>query len=1577
LIDNNETRFLREEDGLGYTGLTERERLDTLAAMSAFVVGPDLFHSEDTRSPQHRVVSWAKHCAKDGRRGKRPQFEEVRGVLTDAALPFRYTMDPEDANDVAGHRADNKDWEVRCCPLSASQRSAYDKCCTGVRGALSFVSVADHPDSQHGPAPYQRAIQALLRLRRVCLHSHLDDVLDKATLSATSLADISSSVSQPHMEMATDILSDSGKLRQLVTILRDECGFDIQIDASELQSDKRGRKAGSRKKAPTIKKPRRKKVAILAILPEAQLLTSILLNSIGISHEVLASPRLLCNGELFGNSAALESPLDDNVEKVMNATMAWIDSQLSLLKFSSTPRSSVEADEKDPVANTLSKRFSSCEVVIASPVIVGAGNGGLGIEAADVVICLDEDWSGRDAPLFERILKKCSLSHEMKIAESDKNRDDHCRFIRLVCEKTCEQVFLSGFDDKKNKRAADKDELYNRDWPSNGQGYLVLPCSVSSFDIPLVDEEHKADEDDMEGAFRFPALNVLRYRGTILSTVFATSSDVPTDFITGDSVRFLPFQVWEEGTVEGENIVSVKLVRRLIAHEDRISQSGRIHGYAEQKQLWSWSSGSVPPFPSDYPSAVMTRHDLMAMASRIYIGRLGKRLASLEGSVAPAFTVASQLARPGVNGIMADEASSAMTADHGYLADAWHKSGLSCKPGDMVSSLLLYKAAQLISLTNRDLSSERDNGKLTGGISGLYAMDVEDETRVQNVQATSQRSPEGQPGSHSTPNETIVKRSNAFSASYCTSREVISSVVKDGNQGCEPLAYFPPLFPSLLGASEQALDDLSHLHTSKVDVRMHAAHFNMGVGSKRKEPFGGTYSIIEDPKRPRLENALLAIEGPKPLLPPQGLPGVSGRASDAVPSGMSLTDVHFRGIGHISKRNERGHHLTEPSIVTEDEASQWDHASLLFEMGEDYGLLGIGALASQSDSTRDASLLSVDALAYPKWKDPYETDGLDQELFTSTISCDAEEVESHAWGKTVDSFLDTMLLFVTKRARMTTPSGYMGVPATSAAPMSFSGASTAWANSKTPSVLPSVAMAAGYTNGAIVDGMKTSKRKSPSGMPIGAFARVNLTDFAGRSMNPYLGSSALQSANGKETHRSKILLSILARQGGDRSTLFQVPSFLLASIRIRDDVLRRVLSASEGTKPGFQSTYSVRRSWTSACYRLSASTKTGDAACLMSEGQLTKMQTTPSPVDFGPFVVGYVASPYALSSTTSTGIALPMGVKISYRTGKQPMQPWKKLEDTKLQAKILRYGLNWHLVARAINGSGVEEIIPDSGKDSATTRKDSLVRSPPRSPAQCQERWQYLVRHKPGVAEELSRVERMRRKNAVTRPTSAVDSHDVARRLVALPKIFGKEDAGEPLSLVLPCCLLSEKKNTDEVMTDIYAKLDVTKARAKRSFAAFRRAADKKYVVPMPIPGSVSGEMPSVVASHPSHSKSVQAAVAATSGGLAEMWPLQILDLADKQRAARPSVGTSSSANSRQSSDAAVPPAAQSHRPSGYQSSPAREPNLPPNYPQVPRASPSRSPQNVAVASSQQAFPLPSSASPAVSSNGGPTTSKH
>jgi hypothetical protein len=75
--------------------------------------------------------------------------------------------------------------------------------------------------------------------------------------------------------------------------------------------------------------------------------------------------------------------------------------------------------------------------------------------------------------------------------------------------------------------------------------------------------------------------------------------------------------------------------------------------------------------------------------------------------------------------------------------------------------------------------------------------------------------------------------------------------------------------------------------------------------------------------------------------------------------------------------------------------------------------------------------------------------------------------------------------------------------------------------------------------------------------------------------------------------------------------------------------------------------------------------------------------------------------------------------------------------------------------------------------------------------------------------------------------------------------------------------------------------------KTRRSFASFHAASLKKYEVPINIPGVAAGQKPSISTPHPSHQQSLQDAVAAQStGGRTEMWPLQILDLADKQKKA-------------------------------------------------------------------------------------------
>ena len=799
MLDNSECFFLKQDDGLDRAGLSERQRLDTLAAMVAFVVGPALFRCQEARSVQHKVVSWAKHSTKDGNARKRPAYGEVRGVLADTACPFRYTI--SSSYETGQEAGTNKgDWVARLCALSASQRSAYEDCCVGVRGAVAFGSITDYSDCQQRPEPYEHAVQGLMKLRRVCLHSHLEEVLRKyfgggfpcdSAKSLVSGITVGSSVSQPDADIATEILSGSAKLRELLAILNEECGLGVAEDCvivnAELGNETKRKKNASRKKAP------RKKVAVLSVLPEVQLLTSILLNAMGIQNEILGFPLL---AERHHSSSRLERNLLSSI--------AWIGSQLSLLRFSSSDGG---CDSSSIGTSTSSSRRSECHVVIASPLLVAVDNGGLGIEAADVVVCVDENWSGRDASLLEQIRRKCCFAHEMNSSENNK-KNVGCSFIRLVCEKTCEHVFLSDVAEN---------VWPNEAWPTDERGLLTFPSCPVHVDIPSVGKDYKVSDDIVGGRFRFPGTNILRFRGNSLSSVLLPSKSIPPKFATGDPVCFLPYQECGK-KVSGISGLSVELVRSLMAEEDRSMQDLTQEYWLRSDDVINRLQNSfmVPPFAADFPGAVISRHDMVLVPSRLYLDHFGRHLVQQGGATIHDDSTSHRLS-VGRNSII--------SGDHGNLVDAWHKSGLSCKPGDMVPSLLSY--------SNADATVGPSSNDGRAGDSGL-------------------------------------PRSNVFSATYSSSRNVVSNFVRDGNQGFEPLAYFPPLFPGLMTASEQAQTDIAHpgfyhdgLGNSAVGLSFapSALHGLDHESQKRKEAVVA-FPMAVASKRPRLDKSSTAAQTP-------------------------------------------------------------------------------------------------------------------------------------------------------------------------------------------------------------------------------------------------------------------------------------------------------------------------------------------------------------------------------------------------------------------------------------------------------------------------------------------------------------------------------------------------------------------------------------------------------------------------------------------------------------------------------------------------------------------------------------------
>jgi hypothetical protein len=235
------------------------------------------------------------------------------------------------------------------------------------------------------------------------------------------------------------------------------------------------------------------------------------------------------------------------------------------------------------------------------------------------------------------------------------------------------------------------------------------------------------------------------------------------------------------------------------------------------------------------------------------------------------------------------------------------------------------------------------------------------------------------------------------------------------------------------------------------------------------------------------------------------------------------------------------------------------------------------------------------------------------------------------------------------------------------------------------------------------------------------------------------------------------------------------------------------------------------------------------------------------------------------------GVSLPMGVKIP-QAKIERLPSWKPQEDKLLHVYALKFGMNWHLVARALT---------DLEADFLRSIK-STVQPVKRSSKECKERWHFLATAKPELAIEAHNADLSAHKNARSISSSLKIPLDEKVVLLSMPKLEMMEESlafsSHRQSLILPPPTTEKDKEVPE------ASIPPAETKQGESFVAFRRAAAKRREAPLAMPGVVSGQKPTLVPPHPSHLQSLQVAAAGTGGR--EMWPLQILDLADKQRAA-------------------------------------------------------------------------------------------
>ncbi len=1438
--------------------------LEVLALRTSFVLGPKACIAMGS-SHARIIISWAKHEA----RASPPEIgeskaERVTTVLLRAFSSFSYSFKYSPMNETKASSI----WQQRQCAIPNSQRLAYNLTCKEVRGILS-KGIESKKTSYDGGDHLADIVNSLLRLRRVCCHDNIEMILSGTIIngslsyrppkrnegsgseeqftSSLFFRGIRESASQPNLERASRILSGSGKIRELASILRNDCGCQLAGEEVLLSliPERETRKGSTPRKSKSSQLTKRR-VVILAELPDVQLLVSLFLNAVGLQHELLLRVGLEPN------------PSIEDTERV---TLAWIEHQLCLLKFNSS--------------ETRGNSATSCKIVVGSPCSLGADHCGLGVETADLIISLDEDWSGRCQLVMRSIVAQSLVWTKTQASSTS------CTFIRLVANDTCEAIFLSAL------RRLERESRH-------------FMLTTDKFGI-VTDIRFSGALDGDEVAHR-----LWNFRGQELSDILCSQEDLPAVFGSQSRRQFLP-----NLDCNGESESERRLIRRLLQRARGISGSTLSMPSNEYDFCTNRCENDdafflvLPPAPSHFPQHVATKRDRGLLASRLYLERCAKFTSCKQGG---AVTQSDPL---NPNNMSDWESFGVDAMDGSELTDSWRKSGLSYRPTESAASLLMY--ASTMNVTEIRLKAQN----LTPSKAKVSSTDQRRSEKFNSLITTPR-----DPYHHGPP------RINAFAGSYSVAS--IDHTMRDGNQGCEATVYFPPIFPSFVSFSAQAdVEAQRWLRTSLEETMSTDVASAERDDLKRKQPEPSSFVATQNSKRFKAQNAVSDTWD-----------------IDLLPLAEHLVDQVFPPSPRAFHRDQTPHKAVTPAATIAEQLNfpgrfSSDNGTLevtdfeyLRDVNEDYGLAGIGLLPPVLQSINAAGIALVECSASAQ-----DTENLagDFEMNLYNIPCDAEEAENA--GRTTGNctLLNSIILFVVKQKPQIS-AGTVGQPFRMGQNLIGESPWTAMPNN-----LPSLSYIGG-NNGAVVDvngGAKKTKKKSPGPLPpLGpsAFSRLPVPDIS-EKIRPM--AMQVVSTTNKDGYRNRMLLSPQITQLLGK--LFDMPSFRMASLRIRNRISDRIarldrssserslgLPTLESSNQHF-STKGDANAGVSLVRKLrNPKSQTGDEAKAFSVQQkaaLKRSLVSPCRVDFGPFQSGFLAAPGGMTGISPprsrVGVSLPMGVKVPQALREHNVPPWSDADNRKLQACAVRFGLNWVLASRSL--TGLEDILVSSRR--TFSPDDDNLDSFPRSARHCRDRWQTLVKFHPSLAKDVLKSERVMRERAVMAASEIPQNHGSALRLQA------RDDEGQGAMVQDVAILVSASKltPTEGDPLDMIVEMEESESlndaksqqpgdvpsRPRRTFAACRAGRLKTVVIPLAMPGLTGGSSSALVASHQSHMQAVQAALATSnpSSGRTELWPLQILELADKQRAATARALAETTALSSSSAAAAGrPTSTHSHR---------------------------------------------------------------
>jgi len=486
----------------------------------------------------------------------------------------------------------------------------------------------------------------------------------------------------------------------------------------------------------------------------------------------------------------------------------------------------------------------------------------------------------------------------------------------------------------------------------------------------------------------------------------------------------------------------------------------------------------------------MSRRDLTSMDIRCYVEQIGRSLLQCRIRANSSNALSWQ---PSVSADADGESAAEVvaTGKTGFdLADAWQKSGLSCKPDDLAASLLVYNlpiAVDTDRLTAQKKAKLISSEMIVSGITEKnetvvpHDEDISAEPsqlslkRKRRSRLTGQGHNESRADREQSGTKKRLFRTNFYSMSYAASRNARSTIIRDGNQGYEPLVYFPPLFPGMLLSARNATSTMEEI-MNKLMQNEDIASGGVGpiqllhsVSSKKRKDHVESI-VASSGKRGRLSSpnynkaTALAVPNsiyssglgisptiPKPAQVPlsslpagspkprSGSPITSASSVSVIPLSSPSTDFGFipssvtsTPLSNIASTDQQGL-LTSasktspgPAAISESESSDTDASMVLIDINDDFGLLGVGALPLQNDSMKIAHETSIETNAYSFWRDHFEPNTFYNEAWSSFPICDSEEASEATHGNGGQPYLDLMILFVKRRSQVVPGSGAIG-----------------------------------------------------------------------------------------------------------------------------------------------------------------------------------------------------------------------------------------------------------------------------------------------------------------------------------------------------------------------------------------------------------------------------------------------------------------------------------------------------------------------------------------------------------------------